>query len=72
MGQQRENHAADEEHNGIGYFETLGEGRQPRDEQHEQEKCELEVVNAYGLHGALSREFQINPEKSAPLEEGPF
>ncbi len=55
MRQQRENHPTDEENNGIRNFETLRERGQPCDQEHEKEKCELEVVNACGLHGAFSR-----------------
>ncbi len=59
MGQQGENHSTDEEHDGIRNFETLGECGQPSDQEHKKEKCELEVVNACGLHGALSRDSSL-------------
>ena len=62
MAEEGENHAADEEHDGIRNFESLRERRQPSDEEHEKEKCELEVVNACGLHGGVLQRFQINPE----------
>jgi hypothetical protein len=50
--EERENHTAHEEHDGIWNFEPLRERCQPSDEKHEEEKRELEVVNACGLHGA--------------------
>src|ERR1700683_1807238 len=59
MWQQTENHAPDEEHDGIRNFETLSERGQPSDQEHQKEKCELEVVNACGLHGAVSRESRL-------------
>jgi hypothetical protein len=34
----------------------LGERGQPSYEEHEKEKRQLEVVNAGGLHGALSKD----------------
>src|SRR5580692_10720815 len=59
MGQQRENHATHEEHDGIRNFETLRQRGQCSDQEHEKENCELEVVNACGLHGAVSRESRL-------------
>ena len=59
MGQQGENHSADEEHNRIRNFEPLRQRGQPSDQEHEKEKCELEVVYACGLHGALSRDSRL-------------
>ena len=37
----------------------MRERGQPSDQEHKKEKCELEVVNACGLHGALSRESRL-------------
>src|SRR5271168_2956101 len=59
MRQEGENHTTEEEHDGIRNFETLRERGQPSDQEHQKEKCELEVVNACGLHGAVSRESRL-------------
>src|ERR1700691_6718864 len=62
MRQEGENHTTEEEHDGIRNFETLRERGQPGDQEHKKEKCELEVVNACGLHGAVSRESRLTRE----------
>jgi hypothetical protein len=57
VAKEREDHSAHEEHDGVRNFESLSERRQPSDEEHEEEKRELEVVNACGLHGGRSPEI---------------
>ena len=59
VAEEGENHATQKEHDGIRNFEFLRERRQPSDEEHEEEKRELEVVNACGLHGGVSRDFRL-------------
>jgi hypothetical protein len=51
-----------EEHDGIRNLETLRKRGQPSDQEHQKENCELEVVDACGLHGGVSRDSRLPPE----------
>ena len=65
--QQRENHPTDKKHNGIRSFETLGDGSQPGDEEHQKKQCELKVMNTGGLHGALPRNSRLTFSKETSV-----
>ena len=56
MRQERKNHATDEEDDGIRDLEALRKRGQPSNQEHKKEKGQLEVVNACGLHEAVSRD----------------
>ena len=73
MGQEREDHAADEQHDRIRNFETLRERGQPSDQEHQKEECQLKVVNACGLHGAVSRDSRLTQRiaGASPRDEAP-